>query len=241
MGRPLQLGGCCCSGSQQAAYLAHRLPSTWLRQLSAVTQLPTHCAWHAAGFPSLAPSCSLLLCLPFPSLSSPCCRPPSLPHLRPCLQFFRGRQNNPVFQWTNATGGKQPLSFADILVAGAAVAVRQCSGGALNLTITMGRPEATQADDTMLPSPTSVIEDRHNSVFQQMVGQAVLRALGWHATWFRASARPTSNGWSDQGPLPQALPRRAAQTSHAVKRSRVHNFGMFCPNWPGWLPLYCCC
>jgi hypothetical protein len=65
--------------------------------------------------------------------------------------------------------------MADILAAGAAVAVKQCSGRALNLTHTFGRPDATVADDSPLPSPGSVIEDRHNSIFQQMVG--------WSSSW----------------------------------------------------------
>jgi len=81
-------------------------------------------------------------------------------------QFFRGRQANPAFQWGSP---KQPLSLADIIVAGAVVVVQQCSGQALNITHTFGRPEALAADDTYLPSPTSIIEDKHFSVFKQMV------------------------------------------------------------------------
>lgn len=81
-------------------------------------------------------------------------------------QFFRNRQANTAFQWGSP---KQPVSLADIIVAGAVVVVQQCSGQALNITHTFGRPEALAADDTHLPSPTSVIEDKHFSVFQQMV------------------------------------------------------------------------
>jgi catalase (peroxidase I) len=58
------------------------------------------------------------------------------------LQFYRNRQSNANFQWTDAAGVKQPVSLADILVAGAAVAVKQCSNQALNLTVTMGRIDA---------------------------------------------------------------------------------------------------
>ena len=82
------------------------------------------------------------------------------------LQFFRGRQATAAFQWGTP---KKPVSLADILVAGAAVVVEQCSGQALNITHTLGRPEAQVADDAMLPSPQSVIDDKHFAVFQQMV------------------------------------------------------------------------
>jgi hypothetical protein len=85
------------------------------------------------------------------------------------LQFYRNRQLNPNFMW-GPTSAKQPLSMADILAVGAAAVVKQCSGLALNITYTFGRPDVTVADDSPLPSPTSVIEDRHNSIFQQMVG-----------------------------------------------------------------------
>lgn len=91
----------------------------------------------------------------------------------PALQFFRGRQLNKDFMWTDKNGNLQPLSFADVLATAAIVSVRQCSGQALNITHTYGRKDATVADDHPLPSPGGVIEDRHNSIFQQMVGH-------WH-------------------------------------------------------------
>lgn len=84
------------------------------------------------------------------------------------LQFFRGRQLSPSFMW-GPDNAKVPLSLADILAAGAAVAVKQCSGHALDLTHTFGRIDATEADNSPLPSPGGVIEDKHNSIFQQMV------------------------------------------------------------------------
>jgi hypothetical protein len=59
--------------------------------------------------------------------------------------------------------------MADIIVTGAVVAVEQCSGLALRIPHTFGRPDATVADSEMLPSPASIIEDKHFSVFQQMV------------------------------------------------------------------------
>jgi hypothetical protein len=86
-------------------------------------------------------------------------------------QAFRGRQADPAFQW-DPPGAKKPLSLANIIVAGAVVVVQQCSGQALRIPHTYGRPEATAADseiDKMLPSPDSIIEDIHFSVFQQMV------------------------------------------------------------------------
>lgn len=119
---------------------------------------------------------------------------------------MRGRQNNQAFQWTDeATGAKRPLSLADMLVAAAAVAVKQCSAGALNLTITLGRPEATVADDHPLPSPQGVIDDKHNSIFQTMVSQGfrVERRTG---TWDsgelgqRMDARGLGNLWHKQQP-----------------------------------------
>lgn len=82
-------------------------------------------------------------------------------------QAFRGRQADPQFQWGPA--GDKPLSLADIIVAGAVVVVQQCSGGALRIPHTLGRPEATLADNATLPSPASLIDDKHFSVFQQMV------------------------------------------------------------------------
>jgi len=89
-------------------------------------------------------------------------------NLLPTIQFFRGRQANATFQWGAPGSPKKPVSLADIIVAGAAVVVKQCSGQALQIEHTFGRPEATVADDTHLPSPTSIIEDKHFSVFQQM-------------------------------------------------------------------------
>lgn len=83
------------------------------------------------------------------------------------FQFLRGRQFTPAFMW-NSSGVLKPLSFADILVASAAVSVNQCSGRAI-VAHSVGRPEATVADEGMLPSPTSIIEDKHFSVFQAMV------------------------------------------------------------------------
>jgi hypothetical protein len=83
-------------------------------------------------------------------------------------QLYRNRQADPAFQW-GPEGAKKPLSLADIIVAGAVVAVQQCSGQALRIPHTYGRPEATAADSEMLPSPDSIIEDKHFSVFQQMV------------------------------------------------------------------------
>jgi hypothetical protein len=89
-------------------------------------------------------------------------------HMYMLPQAFRGRQADPNFQWGPAPA-KKPLSFADIIVAAAVVAVQQCSGQALRIPHTMGRPEALVADSQMLPSPGSIIEDKHFSVFQQMV------------------------------------------------------------------------
>lgn len=95
------------------------------------------------------------------------------------LQFFRGRQNNTAFQWGPETS-PQNVSLADILVVAASVVVRQCSNQALVLPITIGRPEAVVADTTDLPSPTSIIEDTHNAVFQQMVSDSGCAA---HTPW----------------------------------------------------------
>jgi hypothetical protein len=83
-------------------------------------------------------------------------------------QAFRGRQADPAFQW-DPPGAKKPLSLADIIVAGAVVVVQQCSGQALRIPHTYGRPEATAADSEMLPSPDSIIEDIYVYVFQQMM------------------------------------------------------------------------
>jgi hypothetical protein len=75
------------------------------------------------------------------------------------------------------------VSFADILVIGASVAVRQCSNQGLVLPITIGRPDALVADDTGLPSPDSIIEDRHNAVFQQMVSESRGLTVHEHNLW----------------------------------------------------------
>jgi len=72
--------------------------------------------------------------------------------LVPTIQFFRNRQNNSAFQY-NTSSGLQKLSLADIIVGAAATAVKQCSGGALVIPHTVGRPEATVADEGLLPSP----------------------------------------------------------------------------------------
>jgi hypothetical protein len=64
---------------------------------------------------------------------------------------------------------RKPVSFADILAIGGVATVKRCSADGLIIPYTYGRPDALVADDTMLPSPDSIIEDRHNAVFQQMV------------------------------------------------------------------------
>lgn len=88
-------------------------------------------------------------------------------NLLPTIQFFRGRQARAEFQYETPTGRK-PLSMADIITAGAKAAVKQCSFSKVVIPYTVGRPDAAVADDGQLPSPTSVIEDRHNSIFQAM-------------------------------------------------------------------------
>lgn len=75
-----------------------------------------------------------------------------------------------MFLW----GNNQQVSLADCLVAGAVAAVKQCSNQALVIPYTYGRTDATQADDSPLPSPDSVIGDHHFSVFQTMVGLVVV-------------------------------------------------------------------
>ena len=57
---------------------------------------------------------------------------------------------------------------------------------ALKITLPVGRPEATIADERLLPSPADVIADNHNSIFQSMglhkvssKGVAVFGRCGW--------------------------------------------------------------
>eukprot|EP00775_Hariotina_reticulata_P002170 gene2170-2489_t len=88
--------------------------------------------------------------------------------LVPTIQFFRNRQNNLAFQY-NTSSGLQKLSLADIIVGGAVTAVKQCSGGALVIQHTIGRPEATVADEGLLPSPADIIDnDKHFTAFTRM-------------------------------------------------------------------------
>ena len=84
--------------------------------------------------------------------------------LLPTIQFFRNRQNNAAFKLSD--GSK--LSIADIMVLGAATAVHSCSGGEVTIDVSVGRIDATAADDKPLPSPGGVIADQHNSIFQSM-------------------------------------------------------------------------
>lgn len=97
---------------------------------------------------TLKPQPLLLLCCC-------CCR---------CPQHYRRSQDAFTFGID-----KKKISLADILVAGAAAAIKQCSGNVLNIPYTYGRSDAEQADDAPLPSPQSIVEDAHFSVFQTMV------------------------------------------------------------------------
>jgi hypothetical protein len=120
-------------------------------------------------------------------------------NLVPTIQFFRGRQNNVIFQYNTGTG-PQKLSLADIIVAGAVTAVKQCSGGAVVIPHTVGRPEATVADEGILPSPADVIDnDKHFTAFTRMglskLNMATM-VVGSHSIGgFRASSSPgVANG-----------------------------------------------
>jgi len=84
--------------------------------------------------------------------------------LMPTMQFYRNRQNNPNFKLPSG----EKLSIADIIVLGAAAAVSSCSGGAVDISVAVGRVDYLAADDMPLPSPDGVINDRHNSIFQTM-------------------------------------------------------------------------
>jgi len=103
------------------------------------------------------------LCLPGNRDTNELCRPEN-DSLLPTIQFFRNRQNNPAFKLSD--GSK--LSIADIIVLGAATAVHSCSRGEVTIDVSVGRIEATTADEKPLPSPAGVIADPHNTIFQSM-------------------------------------------------------------------------
>uniref|UniRef100_A0A383VUW9 Plant heme peroxidase family profile domain-containing protein n=1 Tax=Tetradesmus obliquus TaxID=3088 RepID=A0A383VUW9_TETOB len=90
-------------------------------------------------------------------------------NLHPTIQFLRGRQQRADLTFPDPAGGpNKTLSFADILVASGVAAVKQCSKGRVIIPYTVGRPEATVADDTLLPSPQGLIEQKHFEIFQNM-------------------------------------------------------------------------
>jgi hypothetical protein len=118
--------------------------------------------------------------------------------LAPTIQFYRNRQEDPSFQYNTSTG-LQKLSLADIIVGAAVAAVKQCSGGALAMDYTVGRPDAVVADDGRLPSPASVLSDeKHFTAFTRMgltrVEMATL-VVGSHSIGgMRASNNPSVTG-----------------------------------------------
>ncbi|WIA34647.1 hypothetical protein OEZ86_012963 [Tetradesmus obliquus] len=90
-------------------------------------------------------------------------------NLHPTIQFLRGRQQRADLTFPDPAGGpNKTLSIADILVAAGVAAVKQCSKGRVIIPYTVGRPEATVADDTLLPSPQGLIEQKHFEIFQNM-------------------------------------------------------------------------
>jgi hypothetical protein len=89
------------------------------------------------------------------------------------LQFLRGRQQRPEFTYPDPAGGpNKTVPFADILVASGVSVIKQCSKGRVIIPYTAGRVDATVADDTQLPSPTGVVEQKHFEIFQNMVSDA---------------------------------------------------------------------
>jgi hypothetical protein len=86
------------------------------------------------------------------------------------LQFLRGRQQRPEFTYPDPAGGpNKTVSFADILVASGVSVIKQCSKGRVIIPYTAGRTDATVADDTNLPSPNGVVEQKHFEIFQNIV------------------------------------------------------------------------
>jgi hypothetical protein len=112
-----------------------------------------------------------------PHLSTACCTPVTFccccrRILLLLLQFLRGRQHRADLTYPDpASGTNKTVSFADILVASGVAAVKQCSKGALIIPYTVGRADATAADDTLLPSPNDLIEQKHFEIFKNMVSQ----------------------------------------------------------------------
>jgi hypothetical protein len=95
------------------------------------------------------------------------------------LQFLRGRQQRPEFTYPDPAGGpNKTVSFADILVASGVSVIKMCSKGRVIIPYTAGRIDATVADDTQLPSPTGVIEQKHFEIFQNMVSDVVTSGDG---------------------------------------------------------------
>jgi hypothetical protein len=58
------------------------------------------------------------------------------------------------------------VSFADFIVAAAVTTVKQCSRGRVIIPHTVGRRDATLADDTILPTPATIVEKKHIEVLQ---------------------------------------------------------------------------
>jgi hypothetical protein len=130
---------------------------------------PTQCVVQAQSASSGSPGPGLVVpgCLDGSADTVELCRREN-DGLVSTIQFFRNRQNNPIFQYNTSTG-LQKLSLADIIVGGAVTVAKQCSGGALVIPQTVGRPEAVVADEGLLPSPASILDDgKHFSAFSRM-------------------------------------------------------------------------
>jgi catalase (peroxidase I) len=86
------------------------------------------------------------------------------------LQFLRRVQFNVNNTFQDTPGGpNKTVSFADVLVASGVAAVKQCSRGRVMMPYTVGRKDATVADDTLLPSTTDIVEHKHIEIFANMV------------------------------------------------------------------------
>jgi len=117
------------------------------------------------------------------------CRPEN-DSLMPTIQFFRNRQNDPAFLLPDGSR----VSLADIIILGAAAAVKSCSGADVSISLLVGRPEAIVADVMPLPSPSGLINDKHFSIFQAMglnKNDMVTTVVGSHSIGgFRAANNP---------------------------------------------------
>jgi hypothetical protein len=112
------------------------------------------------------------------------------------LQAFRKQQAAAQHTFPDPAGGpNKTLSFADLIVAAAVATVKQCSKGHVIIPHTVSRKDAAVADDTLLPTPATIVEKKHIEAFANMVGWHWLAGFHRHLTFNLITAHVRLTRW----------------------------------------------